>query len=313
MNRINLSRRNLLQLAAASGILTTGIAACTKPKKAPEPKNMLMANHPELAELERISGGRLGVAILNTATGAMIGHRANEHFAMCSTFKLPLAAIILRKADRGEINLNQSIGYSKKDIISNSPISQENLGKGEMTIGALAQATQTTSDNTAANLLLPLIGGPEGFTRELRQIGDQVTRADRNEPSANIVVPGDKRDTTQPAAMAQTLAHMLLSDYLKPASRKLLIDWMITTKTGAKRLRAGLPAEWIAGDKTGTGSGNTDMPNRYNDVAIVWPAGKAPIIITSYYESPVISEEMRDEDMAVLAQVGKIAASWAIG
>ena len=181
-----------------------------------------------------------------------------------------------------------------------------------MTIAALCEATQTTSDNLAANLLILRLGGPAALTKHLRAFGDQVTRIDHIEPAMNHVLVGADNDTTTPVAMAHLLERMLTTDLLKPQSLERLIGWMVATKTGVKRLRAGLPATWKAGDKTGTGGSASDMPNRYNDVAIVWPDGNAPLIITSYYESPVKSEDMRDADQAVLAQVGRIAAKWAL-
>jgi beta-lactamase class A len=310
MNINELSRRNILFVATSLGFAVTTLGACAKAKPQEEPKKTLAKPFTPLAGLEGKSGGRLGVAVLNTATGAIIGHRADERFAMCSTFKLPLCAVILHKADQGQINLEEQLSFSKSDMVPNSPVTEGNLKKGRMTITALCEATQTTSDNLAANLLVKRLGGPAALTDQLRTFGDTTTRIDRTEPEMNRVLVGDDNDTTTPFAMMQLLQRILTTDLLKPASLERLIGWMVATKTGTKRLRAGFPADWKAGNKTGTGGMSNDMPNRYNDVAIAWPAGKAPIIITSYYESPVKSEDMRDEDQAVLAEVARIAAKW---
>jgi beta-lactamase class A len=261
-----------------------------------------------LVDLEQKSGGRLGVCILDTATGRRLGHRIDERFAMCSTFKMPLAAAILRQTDRGKLSLDTFVPYTKADMVFNAPVTQANLAKGGMTIGALAEAAQKQSDNPAANLLLKQLGGPEGFTQFFRDLGDDVTRIDRFEPEMNKVDPGDERDTTSPRAMANTVAKILTGDALKPASREVLIQWMIDTTTGAKRIRAGLPADWRAGDKTGTGLDGTW--GKYNDNAIAWPPGKAPLIITAYYNVENPTDEIRDKDQAVLAEVGRIATAW---
>ena len=264
-----------------------------------------------LAALEKKAGGRLGVAMLNTASGAVAGYRLDERFAMCSTFKLPLAAAILRKIDQGVLRSDQWVPYTQKDMVSHAPVTQANLSKGGMTVVALAEAAQTTSDNPAANLLLGLIGGPAGFTALMREAGDTVTRLDRMEPHMNAVARNDPRDTTTPAAMAATAAHLLTGHWLSTASRTTLIDWMVATETGTKRLRAGFPAAWRAGDKTGTGMG-PGMMDKYNDIAIVWPPGKAPLIVTAYYETAkAYGGKMRDEDQAVLAEAGRIASQWA--
>jgi beta-lactamase class A len=261
-----------------------------------------------LQALEARNGGRLGVCLRDTRTGRTAGHRLDERFAMCSTFKLPLAAMILREADQGGIELDELVRYSKKDMLSFAPVTSQHVQDG-MTIVALAEAAQVTSDNVAANLLLARVGGPAGFTKRLREIGDQQTRLDRLEPDLNLVVAGDERDTTTPRAMAGTMANALAGNLLSAASRDRLIGWMVQTKTGDKRIRAGLPNAWRAGDKTGTAQANA-MTDKCNDIAIAFPPAGAPLIITAYYDTDEYSSDTRDEDQAVLADVGRIAAAW---
>lgn len=263
-----------------------------------------------LRALEARAGGRVGVCALETATGAMVGHRLDERFAMCSTFKLPLVAVILREVDATRMALSDEVRFTQADMVSFAPVTSTHVAAGRMTLGALAEAAQVTSDNVAANLLLQRLGGPAGFTALLRATGDATTRLDRPEPMVNLVVAGDERDTTTPRAMAATVARFLVGGLLTPASRNLLVSWMVATRTGEKRLRAGLPTGWKAGDKTGTGMADA-MTDKYNDVAITWPPGRAPVVIAAYFDTPRRSEAMRDEDQAVLADVGRLAAAWA--
>jgi len=295
----------------AVGVLAVGLLhASVGAVSAKGPSGIVAASHPALAALEKKVSGRLGVAFLNTSNGAVVGHRLEERFGMCSTFKLPLAATILRKVDQGALSLDQWVAYSASDMVAHAPVTQANLAKGGMTVGALAEAAQTTSDNPAANLLLGLVGGPAGFTAMLREAGDSVTRLDRMEPHMNAVARRDPRDTTTPGAMAATLVRLLTSDWLTPNSRAMLIQWMVATETGTKRLRAGFPAQWRAGDKTGTGMA-PGMMDKYNDIAIAWPPGRAPLIVTAFYETPKShGGKMRDQDQAVLAEVGRIAGEW---
>lgn len=264
-----------------------------------------------LAALERRIGGRLGVALLDTATGATAGHRADQRFGMCSTFKLPLAAVILREIDQGRLRFDQFVPYTKADFVPHTPVTGKHLADGGMTVGALAEAAQTTSDNLAANLLLQLIGGPAGLTRRLRELGDPTTRIDRIEPAMNIVLPGELHDTTTPAAMATTVARITTGDWLTPASRERLLGWMVATDTGLKRLRAGFPTGWRAGDKTGTYFA-PGMAGKYNDLAITWPPGRAPLIVTAFYETARPTDELSAEEAGILAEVGRIAAAWLV-
>ncbi|MCA3696367.1 class A beta-lactamase [Aquidulcibacter sp.] len=301
-------RRAFLTFALSGALVLPSLGACASP---PVQAPARLAPTEDLIALEAKSQGRLGVGILDTATGEMVGHRLEERFALCSTFKLPLAAEVLRDVDAGKRKLDQFIPYSKADMVAHAPVTEANLKAGGMAIGELAKATQITSDNPAANLILREFGGPEAMTQRIRAAGDPVTRIDRYEPMMNRVVGDDPRDTTSPAAMARLIARYLTTDYLSQASRDLLIGWMIETQTGTKRLRAGLPVDWKAGDKTGTAM-SEGMTDKYNDVAIVWPPGRAPLIIAAYFNTNIGYGEMRDEFQAVLAEAGRIAGRWAI-
>jgi beta-lactamase class A len=217
------------------------------------------------------------VFALDTGSGKVVGHREDERFAMCSTFKWALVAAALARVDRGELSLDERVRYGESDLFEYAPTTREHVAEGAMTIAALAQAAITKSDNTAANLLLTKVDGPEGVTRFVRQAGDSVTRLDRNEPTLNENTRGDVRDTTSPRAMAALMRSVLCGDVLSSSSRGRLIGWLNGCETGLQRLRAGLPAAWTVGDKTGTGDGGA-----VNDVAIALPPGRAPILIAAY-------------------------------
>jgi beta-lactamase class A len=236
-------------------------------------------------EIENRVGGRLGVYGVAIDTGAFIAHRADERFALCSTFKWILAAAVLAKADEQQLTLDQEISFSPGEIIDNSPVVSKHAQQGRMTVEALARAAVVASDNTAANLLLTRVGGPSGLTAFLRSHGDTITRLDRNEPALNTNLPNDPRDTTTPRAMATTLHTLLVTPALSTASRERLIGWLVSCETGKSRLRSGLPQEWRVGDKTGSGDRGAA-----NDVAIAWPPNRGPILIAAYLsdsESPL--------------------------
>ena len=255
---------------------------------------------PKFAELERRSGGRLGLAAFDTASGRRIGHRSEERFPMCSTFKFLAAAFALARVDRGEERLDRRIVYSTQDLVTYSPITKDHVGPAGLSVAELCDATMTLSDNTAGNLLLASFGGPAGLTAYARSLGDQTTRLDRIETALNEGLPDDPRDTTSPIAMLGTMQRLLLGDALSAASRDHLTGWLIANKTGDKRLRAGMPG-WKVGDKTGTG-GNGSA----NDIAIVWPTGRAPLLVTVYYTGSTISDEARND---VIAEAGRIVAA----
>lgn len=250
----------------------------------------------QVTAMEAGLGGRIGVAALDTGSGASLSHRGQERFAMCSSFKWLLAACVLTGVDKGALKLDQPIAYSEKDLLGVAPVSRAHVGEGHLSIEELCAAAVKFSDNTAANLLLAHTGGPAGLTRFLRRIGDGATRLDRNEPTLNSNTPGDPRDTTRPDVMVQTMKTVLLGDVLKPASRERLIQWLKDCTTGMKRLRAGLPKDWVAGDKTGTG-----FAGPCNDVAIAWPPGRAPILMAVYVDARNATDDQREAPHARIA------------
>ena len=167
-----------------------------------------------------------------------------------------------------------------------------------MAVEEMCAAIVEVSDNTAANLLLALIGGPAGLTNHLRELGDPITRLDRNEPGLNTNLPDDPRDTTTPDAMVGTMATILLGDALSAHGRERLIGWMKNSRTGLNRIRAGLPRDWIVGDKTGAGANGAA-----NDNAIVWPPDRAPILIAAYLSGSTGTPEARDAAHVEISRV----------
>jgi beta-lactamase class A len=276
-------------------------AACVRARAAaPSTEERLALANKRLADMEAREGGRLGVFVRDTATGATIEHRVDERFPMCSTFKLLAAAAALKRVDQGAERLDRTITYRPSDLLEYAPVAKAHVAEGGMTVADLCAAAIDWSDNTAGNLILQSIGGPAGFTQFARSLGDEVTRLDRNEPTLNESLPGDPRDTTSPRAMAGAMQKVLVGDALSDASRSQLQTWLIGDKVGDKRLRAGLPPYWWIGDKTGTGDrGST------NAVAIIWPPARAPIIATVYYTGSSASVDARN---AVHKEVGALIA-----
>jgi beta-lactamase class A len=253
-----------------------------------------------LESIETRVGGRLGVFAVDSQTGRRLEHRAGERFPMCSTFKLLAAGAVLARVDRAEERLNRRIRYSKADLLEYAPVTRAHVAQGSMSVADLCAAAIELSDNTAANLLLQSLGGPHAVTQFARSLGDPSTRLDRMEPALNTAIPGDPRDTTTPANMAQNLRRLLTGTSLTRNSRGLLYSWLAACKTGEDCLRAGIPASWREGDKTGSGAHGTR-----NDVAILQPPNRKPIFVAAYLTQSRVSAA---ESGAALASVGRLIA-----
>ncbi|ONG46048.1 class A beta-lactamase [Pseudoroseomonas deserti] len=278
-------------------LLAAGLALAATPAFAASPLEQ------RLAEIEARSGGRLGVAILVAGTARHAGHRLDERFPLCSTFKVLAAAAVLARVDAGQEQLDRPIRFTRDQLVAYSPGTEAGAGGPGLPMRHLCEVAVTLSDNTAANLMLQSLGGPAGLTAWLRGLGDATTRLDRIEPELNEGTPGDPRDTTTPLAMSQTLEKLILGNALKPDSRALLTRWLVENKTGDDRLKARLPSGWRAGEKTGTGPrGST------NDAGILWPAdSSAPLLVSAYLTGTSAPLAARN---AALAEVGKAVAEF---
>lgn len=297
-----MQRRSMLTTGLALGLGAWGLSGCAFISKQQAAAARTLSD--ELAALEIQARGRFGLYVLDTVSGAEAGWRGDERFPMCSTFKTLLAARMLYLAQRDEIRLWRKLYYSPSEVVAWSPISEKRAGaNGGMTVQELCEAMVLVSDNTAANVLLEASGGPAALTQWLRELGDGTTRLDRNEPSLNTALPGDERDTTTPQAMVQSLQKLLLGDVLEGYARALLQQWLVDSRTGDKRVRAGMPGDWKAGGKTGSGERGTAC-----DTLIVWPtAQSAPLLVTAYLTGSQLDGAGRE---AVLARAGEAIKRW---
>ncbi len=276
-----LKNKRLLKIGICVGILglsITSLEAFTggplqveaKEKKG-KIKHKNQATHKEFSQLEKKYDARLGVYAIDTGTNQTIAYRPNERFAFASTYKALAAGVLLQQNAMDK--LNEVIKFTKEDLVEYSPVTERHVDTG-MTLGEIAEAAVRYSDNTAGNILFHKIGGPKGYEQALRQMGDRVTMSDRFETELNEAIPGDIRDTSTAKAIATNLKAFTVGNALPVHKRNILTEWMKGNATGDKLIRAGVPTDWIVGDKSGAGSYGTR-----NDIAIVWPPNRSPIII----------------------------------
>jgi len=301
-------KRRRAAVVAVGAALAILVAGCSSPDDTAVPTPSPTASTPSptptaapydaaFAALEAEFGSRIGVYAIDTGSGDEIAYRADERFAYASTFKALAAAAVLQKNDLAD--LDRVVTFSSDELITHSPVTELHVESG-MTLGELAEAAVRVSDNTAGNLLLEELDGPAGFTTALRAVGDDVTQAVRWEAGLNDGVPGDPRDTTSPRAFATDLREFALGDTLTSEKRAMLVDWMSGNATGDTLIRAGVPADWTVADKSGSGGYGVR-----NNIAVVWPPGREPIVLAvlTTRDSP---DATRDD--AVVARAASIVA-----
>ncbi len=253
-----------------------------------------------VSDYERTTGGRAGFLAVNVADGRQVAWRANERFAMCSTFKASLAGLVLARVDAGQERLDRRVSFGPADILEYAPTAKAHAAEGAMTVGAMCEAAVELSDNTCANLLLREVGGPAALTQFWRRIGDHASRLDHDEPLLNRTKPGNPHDTTTPSAMAHSISALTTGRVLSAASRDRLAGWMVACQTGTKKLRAGFPHDWRAGDKTGNNGADAA-----GDLAVAWPSGHGAIVVSAYVQGGTPTQEQQD---ALFAALGRLVA-----
>jgi beta-lactamase class A len=295
-NATRMSRRTLLGVGLAGfGALAAGTTALPAHSAGPDARD-------SLARLEEGMRGRLGVYAIDTATGSTLRYRADERFLLCSTGKTLTVAAVLKQSETQPGLLDRVIDYGPSDVLAYAPVTSLHVTEG-MTVAALCDAAITVSDNTAANLLVEMIGGPATVTAFARTLGDDVTRIDRLEPDLNVTTPGDQRDTSTPEQMARNLRTLVLGDALNDVSRQHFTDLLTANTTGDQTIRAGLPGDWTVGDKTGSGA-----QGESNDIAVAWPPRRAPLIV-AVYTAPRDPGTGTDETHRIIAEAARVAVA----
>lgn len=301
-------RRAFLRLASLAPLVGSGYAFAQSPVKSAQEEFF-----EEMAEIEADFKGRIGVFAFDIETGRQLKYRAHERFAFCSTFKVMLVSALLKRYEANPAQLEQRITYTQADMVNYSPLTEQFLKEG-LPISELCRAALQYSDNTAANLLIKLAGGPEAVTKFARSIGDEHFRLDRWETQLNSAIPHDERDTTTPEAMGLSLQKLTTGKVLSRPMSDQLNDWLLGNTTGDKRIRAaarmakhtGMPPMKAIGDKTGTGDYGTA-----NDIGVVWFEQRDPIILSVFTTQNSADAQPSDRYVvtAALVALGALASA----
>ena len=273
-------RKILLAIVGLSAVLAGPLAAADDPVLA------------AVRQAETKLDARVGYAAVDLGTGQVQGYRGDERFPMLSTFKVLVCGAILARVDARKERLDRRVHYAQSDLVTYSPVTEKHVAQG-MTLSELCEAAITMSDNTAGNLLLNAVGGPEGLTAFLRASGDETSRLDRWETDLNSAIPDDPRDTTTPRAMVETLRRVLFQDVLTATSRQQLLTWMENDRVADALIRSVLPEGWYIADKTGAGERGSRAI-----VAAFGPDGKPDQIVAIYMTETKASIEERNGQIA---------------
>jgi beta-lactamase class A len=272
-------RRFIIWIAAA--LCFSATAAAQKPDLAPLE-----------VRFKRITGtsrGRIGAAVIHLESGAVMSVNGDERFPMASVVKLPISLEVLKQVAERKLTLDRAVWLDESDIRPCCTLERRHpRGGTSRTVKELLELSLIESDNTAADALLKLAGGTGVVQRRLRAMGFHDISVDRTEGQLlmdmagvrGVPPPGewtielqrrlvsevdreslnqgrarylaDTRDTATPYEMAKLLGRLQVGDLLPRAGTELLLDYMLQTTTGARRIKGRLPAETPVAHKTGS-------------------------------------------------------------
>lgn len=326
-----------LAVLAAAAMLTALPAAL--PARADWDRAKLDAG---IGAIEKASQGRLGVALIDLADRTRWSHRGGEPFPMQSVFKLPLAFTVLQAVEAGKLKLDQPVTVTRADLsLYHSPIADSFRGeRQDFPLRDLVRRATGDSDNTAADLLMRLAGGPQAVTRMLRDGGIEGISIDRYErvfqpeilglpgygPQEAIdrkafrarvlAVPeaerrqrlaaslNDRRDAATPEASVAFLEAMAKGTWLREPAHAAMVERIATeTKSGPKRLKAGLPAGARLIHKTGLGPSAAGLNHATNDIGIVVLPNGRRFAVAVYLAGSTASPEAREAAHAAVARL----------
>ena len=251
---------------------------------------------PDLSPLEttftrivNAARGKVGAALIHLESGRLIVVRGHERFPMASVVKLPIAIEVLKQVTEGRLSLDRQVWIGVNDIRPCCAISRRHPNGGiSKSVRELLELAIIDSDNTAADSLLTLVGGPVAVERRMRELGFTKINVNRSEGQLLLDMAGvtgapdegewtldlqrrlvadvakdalnegraqylrDVRDTTTPYDMALLLGRLKLADLLPQTETDLLLHLMAASTTGPRRLKARLPPDTPVAHKTGT-------------------------------------------------------------
>ncbi|QJU52665.1 class A beta-lactamase [Herbiconiux sp. KACC 21604] len=254
-----------------------------------------------LTEIENEFAVTIGVSAVSES-GVTVEYRAAERFGYASTIKTFAAGLMLATTTPERRSTTLTWTQADLDTAGYSPVTQEHLTTG-LTLAQLAEAAVRSSDNTALNLVLGAVGGPDAVQRFLRELGDDATMVSAFEPELNTVTPGDPSNTTTPGSYGVALRELLTGDALSETDARILQEWMTGNSTGDTLIRAAAPEGWGVADKSGGAGGIR------NDIALVTTeAGEDVVVViltatndpSASYDDAAVAEAAR----AVLAAFG---------
>lgn len=202
------------------------------------------------------------VFLLDLDNGAYVDIAGSEAMPAASTIKTPILVAFLQAVDAGLLQLDQPLVMRQEQIVGGSGEMQAQPAGTQYRALEVATEMIVNSDNTATNMLIELLGGPEALNQKFREWGLEATII------RNLLPDLEGTNTTSPKDLVTLMALVNRGDLLTLRSRDRLLAIMQRTHTKTL-IPAGLDSSAIVANKTG------DIGSALGDIALVdLPNGK---------------------------------------
>lgn len=265
----------------------------------------------EFERLARLPSGSIGVTAIHVETGRRASFNADDRFPMASSFKVPIAIELLHRVDQGQEKLDRMVTLDKSDYHPGSgtltalfnPPGVDQPGVA-LSLRHLLELMLRISDNSATDILLREVGGPEAVNHRLKALdikgilmsGPTKTMIE-NWRADSAAFNQDTRDSSTPDGMALLLQRLALGKTLSAPNTALLLDILRRCETGDSRLKGILPSGTVVMHKTGSIGGTT------NDVGVIrLPGNAGHVAIAVFVKASADPVPQRERVIAELAR-----------
>ena len=230
----------------------------------------------------------------------------DKRLPMQSVFKFHIALAILDGVDKGDIALNDFVLITRNQLLENtwSPMRERFPKKGNVKIrlSQILKYTVSESDNNGADILIRMLDGPANVEKFITQQGIKDFSIKFNEEEMHRITDLQYQNYTTTNSLNQLLKRFYEGKIVSKESTEFLMNALVETNTGKKRLIAQLPQVTTLAHKTGTSFTENGLTAATNDAGIVTlPNGKHYVI--SVFVSD--SKENEETNEKIIADISK--------
>lgn len=291
------------------------VAATQTPAHSPAPEKIDQTLQIELRKVASAANGRVGVGAVFLETGDSAYLDRQGRYPMQSVYKLPIAMAVLKVVDDGKARIDQEVRITPNDLVRqglHSPIRDANPQGTSLLLSEVLRFSVSESDGTASDVLLDLAGGPEAVMAYLEAIGVKELIVADSEKSISKDWETQYRNWSTPGASVELLRALFQRRAkLSEQATQVLLNLMIETETGARRIKHGLPEGAMVAHKTGTGGTVKGITGATNDIGIITLPDGRHVLLAVYISDSPAHLDVREKVIAEIART--VIAKWSPG